>query len=65
MYKQPVDAAASAEALKFFAWAYANGAKQAEELDYVPLPTSVVAQIEKTWASEIKTADGKPVYVAN
>ncbi len=39
MYKQPVDAAASADALKFFAWAYAKGGKQAEELDYVPLPT--------------------------
>ncbi len=65
MYKQPVDAAASADALKFFAWAYAKGGKQAEELDYVPLPTAVVAQIQKTWASEIKTADGKPVYIAN
>jgi phosphate transport system substrate-binding protein len=65
MYKQPVDAAASADALKFFAWAYAKGGKAAEELDYVPLPAAVVAQIEKTWASEIKTADGKPVYIAN
>jgi phosphate transport system substrate-binding protein len=65
MYKQPVDAAASADALKFFAWAYAKGGKQAEELDYVPLPPAVVTQIEKTWASEIKTADGKPVYTGN
>jgi phosphate transport system substrate-binding protein len=65
MYKQPVDAAASADALKFFAWAYAKGGKAAEELDYVPLPAAVVAQIEKTWASDIKTADGKPVYIAN
>jgi phosphate transport system substrate-binding protein len=64
MHKQPVDPAASAEALKFFAWAYAEGGKAAEALDYVPLPAPVVAQIEKTWATEIKTADGKPVYVA-
>ena len=36
--KQPQDPAAAAEALKFFAWAYAKGAKMAEELDYVPMP---------------------------
>ena len=65
MYKQPVDVAASADALKFFAWAYAKGGKAAEELDYVPLPSAVVTQIEKTWASEIKTPDGKPVYTGN
>ena len=62
MYKQAVDPAASAEALKFFDWAYKNGAKAAESLDYVPLPASVIAQIEKTWATEIKGPDGKPVY---
>ena len=28
----------SAEALKFFAWAYAKGGKMAEALDYVPMP---------------------------
>jgi phosphate transport system substrate-binding protein len=64
MYKQPVDAAAASEALKFFNWAYANGAKAAEELNYVPLPAPVVAQIQKTWATEMKTADGKPVLMA-
>jgi phosphate transport system substrate-binding protein len=64
MYKQPADAAASAEALNFFAWAYADGGKAAEALNYVPLPAEVVAQIKKTWATEIKTADGKPVYTA-
>ena len=36
------DAAATGEALKFFAWAYKNGAKMAEELDYVPMPDNVV-----------------------
>ncbi len=62
MYKQPEDVTAAAEALKFFDWAYKNGDKAAEALDYVPLPDAVVAQIEKTWASEIKGPDGKPVY---
>ena len=64
MYKQPDNADAAAEAIKFFDWAYAKGGKAAEELDYVPLPAPVVAQIQKTWTAEIKMADGKPIYVA-
>jgi phosphate transport system substrate-binding protein len=55
MYKVPADKAASAEALKFFGWAYKNGGKMAESLDYVPMPANVVADIEKTWAADIKT----------
>ena len=61
MYQQAADPAASAEALKFFDWAYKNGKEAAQALDYVPLPDAVTAQIEKTWA-EIKGPDGKPVY---
>lgn len=57
--KQPQDPAAAAEALKFFSWAFAKGAKAAEELDYIPLPDAVVALVKKTWAAEIKGADGK------
>ena len=34
------DAAAAGEALKFFDWAFKNGAKEAEELDYVPMPAT-------------------------
>ena len=61
MHKAPQDPAAAAEALKFFSWAYDKGDKAAEELDYVPLPDSVVALIKKSWAAEIKGADGKPL----
>jgi phosphate transport system substrate-binding protein len=60
--KKPDDATAAAEALKFFAWAYAKGDKMAEELDYVPMPKKVVAEIEKVWANEIKDANGKPLF---
>jgi phosphate transport system substrate-binding protein len=62
IHKQPKDPAAAAEALKFFAWAYANGDKMAEELDYVPMPQNVKAEIQKMWASEIRDASGKPIY---
>lgn len=54
-----------ASALKFFEWAYANGDKMAEELHYIPLPDSVVANIKATWAKEVLGADGKPVFTAN
>jgi phosphate transport system substrate-binding protein len=64
VYKKPVDPAATAEALKFFAWCYKKGDKMAESLDYVPFPDSVVKQIEDMWRSEVKGPDGKPVYSA-
>ncbi len=56
MYKQPKDAKASGEALKFFAWCYKNGAKMASDLDYVPMPANVVKDVENYWKSEIKAA---------
>lgn len=55
MRKDATDKAASQEAIKFFRWAFKNGGKAAEELDYIPMPDSVVQQIEKTWAAEIKS----------
>jgi phosphate transport system substrate-binding protein len=48
------------EVLKFFNWAYANGGKAAADLDYVPMPTAVVAAIHKSWG-DIKDTTGKPV----
>jgi phosphate transport system substrate-binding protein len=54
MYKDPVDKKASQEVLKFFDWAFKNGRKLSEELDYVHLPTSLQDQIrQKVW-SQIK-----------
>ncbi|HTG23432.1 MAG TPA: phosphate ABC transporter substrate-binding protein PstS, partial [Reyranella sp.] len=62
LYKKPQDAAATGEALKFFAWSYAKGGKMAEELDYVPMPAKVVTDIQKMWQSDIKDASGKPLF---
>jgi phosphate transport system substrate-binding protein len=54
MYKDPTDKKASQDALKFFDWAFRNGKKAAEELDYVALPDSLTKQIrERVW-SQIK-----------
>lgn len=52
---QPVDKATTAEALKFFAWAFEKGDKMAEELDYIPMPDNVVQLIKASWAKDVKT----------
>jgi len=54
MYKNPEDKAASQEALKFFSWAFKNGKKLAVDLDYVPLPDAVTAQIQSKVWTQIK-----------
>jgi len=54
---KPEQAAAS---LKFFEWAYKNGDKTADDLDYVPMPDVVKAQIAKSWG-DIKDVSGKAV----
>jgi phosphate transport system substrate-binding protein len=63
VYKEPADAAAVGEALKFFAWAFKDGGAMASELDYVPLPATLVAQVEATWKASIASG-GRPVYGA-
>jgi len=37
----------------------------AEELDYVPMPDSVVEQVQKMWADDIKDSAGKPIFAMN
>jgi phosphate transport system substrate-binding protein len=64
IHKQPKDSAAATDALKFFAWAYAKGDKQALDLDYVPMPDKVVNAVQKVWATQIKDASGKPLFAA-
>ena len=50
------------EVLKFFEWAYANGDKMAESLDYVPMPDSVVKLIDTAWKTNIKDNSGKTIW---
>ena len=50
------------QVLDFFAWSYQNGAKMAEDLDYVPIPETVVKLVEASWSDKIKDAGGKPVW---
>ncbi|MCX7339646.1 MAG: phosphate ABC transporter substrate-binding protein PstS [Hyphomicrobiales bacterium] len=61
MYAKPADPAKSAAALKFFDWAFANGDKLATDLEYVPMPVPVKAQVRASWKTVVDTA-GKPIF---
>ncbi|QAU22935.1 phosphate ABC transporter substrate-binding protein PstS [Dyella sp. M7H15-1] len=54
MYKTPKHAANTKVAFDFFKYAYEHGQDAAHKLYYVPLPDSLVQQIEQYWSSEYK-----------
>jgi phosphate transport system substrate-binding protein len=56
MHKDPTKPEQSAEVLKFFKWALAEGKALAKDLDYVPMPDATIPLIEATW-KEIKGVD--------
>ena len=60
MHKAQDKPAQAASSLKFFDWAFKNGDKTADDLDYVPMPANVKVIIEKAWA-DIKDASGKSI----
>lgn len=62
MHKVQDKPAQASTTLKFFDWAYKNGDKTSEDLDYSPMPASVKLAIEKSW-SEIKDVAGKSVAI--
>ncbi|MCE3264689.1 MAG: pstS [Pseudoduganella sp.] len=62
MHKQQADANKGREVVKFFDWAFKNGDAAATELDYVPLPDSVVKQVQSSWKANLKDASGKALY---
>ncbi|MGI4812421.1 MAG: phosphate ABC transporter substrate-binding protein PstS [Janthinobacterium lividum] len=61
LHATQANSAQGAETLKFFDWAFRNGAPAAAELDYVTLPAAVVEQIHNTWKTQIKDASGKSI----
>ncbi len=46
---KPENMAKPQSVLKFASWAFKNGDKTADDLDYVPMPASVKTLIEKSW----------------
>ena len=61
LHKQQAKPEVAREVINFFDWAYLNGGKLADELDYVPMPENVVKLVEQSW-QQIKGPDGKAVW---
>ena len=61
VHKAPANPERTAEALKFFDWAYKNGGKLAADLDYVALPDTVVTKVRDAW-KDVKDKSGKPLH---
>jgi phosphate transport system substrate-binding protein len=62
MHKAQKDPVKGREVLKFFDWAYKNGAPAATELDYVPLPGAVSKLVQDSWKTNLKDATGKAIW---
>lgn len=54
MPKKPIDAARSAEALRFFRWALEQGKAEAKSLNYVTLPEPLVKRVAEYWTASFK-----------
>ncbi|MFP4080375.1 MAG: phosphate ABC transporter substrate-binding protein PstS [Ectothiorhodospira sp.] len=62
MHTEQEDPEAAKNALDFFAWAYENGDEAALDLHYVPMPESVVSQMQEMWKEEIRAEDGSRIW---
>ncbi|QOL49985.1 phosphate ABC transporter substrate-binding protein PstS [Massilia litorea] len=62
MHRAQADAAKGKEVVKFFDYAYKNGSAAAAELDYVPMPASVVKLVQGAWKAQLKDASGAAIY---
>ena len=62
VHKEQKNPEQGAEVLKFFDWAYKDGAKQASDLDYAALPDAVVEQVRAAWKTNVKDSSGKALY---
>lgn len=61
IYKEQADAKIAEAMLNFFDWGFKHGTDIAKALNYVPMPESVIAQVESLWKSSV-TAGGRPVW---
>ena len=64
MHKVQDKPANAAHALKFFDWAYRDGDKMADDLDYVPMPDTVKQLVRKLWKDQLKDTSGKTIVMA-
>lgn len=57
----PKDPARAANVVRFFDWAFTNGNKLAEDLEYIPIPKAVQDAVRAAWRAQVKGPDGRPV----
>lgn len=62
MYNKPKQPQVARAALRFFDWAYKNGDKMADQLDYVPMPDSAVKLVRDKWHGQMKGDNGQPLW---
>ncbi|CAH1388087.1 phosphate ABC transporter substrate-binding protein PstS [Candidatus Nitrotoga sp. M5] len=62
MHKTQKEPESAKEVLKFFDWAYNNGDKMAEALDYVPMPEKVQQLVRTAWKEQIKDNKGNAIW---
>ena len=62
MHKVQPEALTGRAVLKFFDWSYKNGAAMSSDLDYVPLPSTVLTLINETWKAQLKDTNGKALW---
>ncbi|MFC7736233.1 phosphate ABC transporter substrate-binding protein PstS [Roseomonas sp. GCM10028921] len=58
----PTDADRTRAVMRFFDWAYTNGAAAARELEYIPLPEAVQTAVRAAWAGV--QVNGQPAWPA-
>lgn len=61
MHKNQEKPDSAKDVVKFFDWAYTNGDKTALDMDYIPMPDTVVKLIRQSWKANLKDAAGKPL----
>jgi phosphate transport system substrate-binding protein len=55
--------AGSRAAMRFFDWAYKNGADAARRLEYIPIPEAVQNAVRATW-SQVRDPSGNAIWTA-
>ena len=60
MHKDQPDAEKAQKIVDFFQWSYDNGNDMAEELDYIPMPQSVVEMVVDVWKQDL-SSKGKTI----
>jgi len=62
MHRKQKDAGVARAVLGFFDWGYRQGGPMAQELGYIPMPSSVVDLVKKSWTADITDSSGAKVW---